>query len=381
MKILHLMLSSFYIDGYSYQENILPRIHAEDGHQVAILASREIFQDHQALGFTKTGSYLNEDGIPVTRIPYRWFLPPRVGRKVRAYPGVRAFLDAFGPDVILFHGLQAYELLTVARYKRDHPEVRLYADSHADAHNSGTQFLSKWALHRGFYRQLIHGALPHLDKILYISTEAREFLCREYRLPDEKLEFFPLGGIIDIPSARAEKRAHRRSELGLSTQDILILHSGKLDASKRTEDLIRAFSAVPDPRLRLVLIGSLAPAIRERLEALLAQDPRISFLGWKPASELQEYLCACDLYAQPGSQSATMQAALCTFAPLMLYPHPSHDVYLRANGFYVRTVADMTEAFRAILADPLSLDSFRRASERIACEILDYRKLAARIYV
>ena len=41
MRILHLCLSCFYIDGYNYQENILPRINHEDGHDVRILASTE----------------------------------------------------------------------------------------------------------------------------------------------------------------------------------------------------------------------------------------------------------------------------------------------------------------------------------------------------
>lgn len=40
MKILHLCLACFYIDGYTYQENILPRINREDGHDVRILASK-----------------------------------------------------------------------------------------------------------------------------------------------------------------------------------------------------------------------------------------------------------------------------------------------------------------------------------------------------
>ena len=39
MKIMHLMLSSFYIDNYSYQENLLPKYHKKLGYEVEIVAS------------------------------------------------------------------------------------------------------------------------------------------------------------------------------------------------------------------------------------------------------------------------------------------------------------------------------------------------------
>ena len=44
MKVLHICLSCFYIDGFNYQENMLPRMHAEQGNEVAILASTETFK-------------------------------------------------------------------------------------------------------------------------------------------------------------------------------------------------------------------------------------------------------------------------------------------------------------------------------------------------
>ena len=50
MRILHMCLAAFYIDKYSYQENILPRMHKKQGHEVQIIASVETFVDDVNLG-------------------------------------------------------------------------------------------------------------------------------------------------------------------------------------------------------------------------------------------------------------------------------------------------------------------------------------------
>jgi len=380
VKILHLMLSCFYIDGYNYQENVLPRLNKEDGHSVRIIASTETYIDNQNLGYVAPRTYQNEDGIEVTRLPYRGGLPQVVMRKLRAYPGLYSHIEAFAPDVILFHGVPAYELLTVARYKKYHPSVKLYVDSHEDHHNSGTNALSKWVLHRGFYKSVIARALPSIDKILYISEETKDFLIENYDIPSEMMEFYPLGGVIAEESEVERRRQARRGELGLDGEDILFLHSGKLDPIKRTEALLEAFTAVDDARFRLVLIGTIGNEIREKLDPLIQRDPRITFLGWKTSSELQEYLCACDLYVQPGGQSATMQNAMCASAPVMIFPHKSHKPYLDGNGFFVEGVEDMKRSFQEISREPGLLAPMRRRSRELAQDLLDYRMLAARLY-
>ena len=46
MKILHCCLAAFYIDNFSYQENIFPKIHKLQGHQVHIIASTETYLEN-----------------------------------------------------------------------------------------------------------------------------------------------------------------------------------------------------------------------------------------------------------------------------------------------------------------------------------------------
>ena len=76
MKILHLCLSCFYIDGFSYQENELARQNNLDGHDVLVIASTENYDANGRLVYGEPREYIGSDGVPVVRQrarDERWF--------------------------------------------------------------------------------------------------------------------------------------------------------------------------------------------------------------------------------------------------------------------------------------------------------------------
>lgn len=380
MRILHLMLSNFYIDGFGYQENVLPKQNHIDGHEVKIIASTETFDTSGNLTYVVPSQYTTEYGVDIVRLPYSRFLPHTVIKKVRAYPGVYQLMEEFKPDVVLHHGAQAYELLTLAQYKKHNPGVKIYLDSHADFHNSATVALSREILHKRFYGPIVRKTIPFFEKILCLSLEAMDFLNQMYGVPFNRMEFYPLGGTILDDEERTLRRNDKRQELAIADQDVLMLHTGKMNMKKRTVELLTVFSQTTNERFRLVLAGSLGDDIRDIVEPIIGADKRINFVGWQNVDALQDLLCATDLYLQPGSQSATMQNALSCACPVMLYPYKSHEPYLKDNGFLVESIDDMADVFSKIAMQPTILKDMSGASLRIARELLDYRKLAARLY-
>lgn len=380
MKILHLMLASFYIDHYNYQENALPRQNKGDGNDVEIIASCFTFNAEGKGTYLRPSKYENEDGIPVIRLQYRKIFSHGILRRVRTYPGVYKLIEAFHPDVIMFHGCSSWELLTVAKYKKKHPSVRLYVDNHADQNNSGQGFVSNVIQHRCFYKPILHRALQYIDKVFYLSIECGDFLRDVYSIPDKHLEFYPLGGKIITAEERKSISLSIQTSNGVDENNIIFCHSGKMDAKKRTAEIIRAFSKIDDTRMRLWLFGSLADDIKSEILALIDNDNRISFMGWKKPEELTQYLCATDMYIQLGGQSATMQNALCCGCAIMLYPHKSHEPYVQHNGFFIRTEEDMILTFNNISSNPEQLKRMQSASFVVARKLLDYKKLAARLY-
>jgi len=377
LKVVHICLSCFYIDGASYQENELVRQHVADGHEVLVIASTENFSRDGLLTYVEPSSYIGEDGAPVVRLPYRSFLPHKVMRKLRLHPGVYERLAEFRPDAILFHGACGYEIITVARYAAAHPSVPFYVDSHEDWNNSARNFVSRELLHKLFYRYCLKRALPAVRKVLCISTETIDFVETVYRVPRERVEFYPLGGKLVPSEAYAERRSRARSQLGIVDGEIIFLQSGKMTPRKKLIESLRAFASSAPAEARFLITGVLQNEIKDEAEALIARDPRVSFLGWKSADDLTDLLCAADVYLQPGTQSVTMQHSLCCHCAVILDDVPAHKVYFRNNGWPVTSQDTLERAIAEVAT--ADLETMQENSFKIATEMLDYAKLAQRV--
>jgi glycosyltransferase involved in cell wall biosynthesis len=379
MNIVHICLASSFTENMSYQDNLLSNQNALDGHNVTVISNTCKYVDGKASYAAPEDSFI-DNGVRLIRLEYDMVLTSFISSKVRKVKALFTLLEELKPDIILFHGVSGWELLNVTKYKQKHPKMKLYADSHSDINNSATNFISYWFLYKVFYQIIFKKSLRYIDKVFYLSYECKDFLKTMYGVSENKMEFYPLGGIIFSDNERMEKRKRIRNELRLSDNDIMIVHSGKMDSLKRTVDILKAFSQVESDKMRLMLIGSMTDDVRLETEPLIEEDSRISFIGWKTADELMDYLCAADVYVQPGGQSATMQNAICCGCAMILYPHKSHEPYLQGNGYYVKTVEDMRKVFQEIADEPSVLKMMSEKSMKIARELLDYKKLAARLY-
>lgn len=380
MKILHIGFGSTFTEGMSYQDNLLPAYNVKHGHDVTYIADCYKFENGVRIA-TSEEDKITEEGFRLIRLKYDLIINEFFSGKFKKCNKLYRVIYNISPDVILFHGCVGFELINVAKYVRQNPKVKFYTDSHEDRNNSGTNWLSLNVLHKGFNRWCINKALLYIEKIFYLSEETKDFLIDIFKLPEDKLEFWPLGGIMFSDEDRLRNRKEKRTELNLSYDDILLVHSGKMDKLKRTEDVIKAFSKVSSDNLRLIIIGMFTDDVEEVITPLINSDKRINYLGWKSSDELSKYLCASDLYVQPGGQSATMQNAICCGSPIAVYPHKSYKFFLRGNGFFIETVECMREVFNDIILHPEKIQVMRDNSLKFAHEVLDYDKVAERLYV
>lgn len=378
MKIVHFCLSCFYIDGYAYQENQLVAQHVADGHEVTVIASTETYSNG-VLSYGGHREYMGTDGAPVIRLPYRSFLPTKLARKIRSYPGVRKLLEKLRPDAILFHGMCAWELGTVARYVRETPAVTLYVDCHEDFNNSARGWLSRNLLHAAFYRPVLHAALPVVKEILGVTVESVSFARDFYGVPAEKIRLYPLGGHVQNNATYSAKRERLRQAHGISPDDVVIVQSGKIIANKLLPAALKAFQQVASDRLRFYIIGQIVDA-REECEGLIASDPRIHFLGWKSPTELEDFLCAADVYLQPWGQTATTQMSMCCRCATILEDLPSHRALYADNGFLLNGEMSLRAAFEKLVLPETDISGMQQRSFEFAKEYLDYVRLAQRIY-
>lgn len=380
MVIVHIDFTGTYNEEMNYQENLLPRMHVRQGHTVYFVSTCYRWNQGQEEKVCP-GRYELQDGVHLIRMAYKHFGFEFLDKKLRAVAGIDKLLEELSPDVLMVHCTQTLACYPIMRYVKKHPNVKFYADTHTDSNNSAKTFLSREILHRFIYKPIVRKMQPLVGKFLCCTYECMMFMKKMYGITESALELFPLGGLLLEDEEYLLRRSRIRAQYNIGEQDIVLVHSGKMDEMKKTVELVRSFQASANKGIaKLFLIGSMDEYVKENVESSIAQGENVEYLGWKTGEELLDYLCACDLYCQPGSQSATMQNAACCRNALLLYPHQSYK-YLMGNEsvFWAETEGDMQGIFEQVLRTPNLLTKKRKQSYEIAKEKLDYDKLATRI--
>jgi 1,2-diacylglycerol 3-alpha-glucosyltransferase len=377
IKILHACLSNYYVDNFGYQENQLVKAHVEIGCTVKVIASCETLTVDNKEKYVPEVQYIGGDGAFVKRIAYR-FGNNFFSRKIRAYKNFNVELNEFKPNVILFHGASSWELINCMRYKNNNPTVKFYVDMHSDLNNSARNFFSRYILHGIYYRLIVSRVLNVVDKFLCVSIDVIDFAIDVYKIPHEKIEFYPLGGNV-ISDQEIDFLGEKfRAENSISKSEIVLGQFGKMSKSKKIIEVIKAFLKT-NANMRLVIGGSIDESISNEFFNLIESDKRILYLGWLNQDELKKALCGIDVYIQPGSQSAIMQNALCYGRALVLANIKAHAPYIKGNGWLVDPdVSSLLNVFNCI-NDQRILD-MKAKSKELQFDF-DYKsKLATRVF-
>ena len=115
------------------------------------------------------------------------------------------------------------------------------------------------------------------------------------------------------------------------------------------------------------------------IEPLIASDKRIIFMNFVSGSELTKYVCASDLYIQPGSISQTCQTAVCCGTPLCFNNIPTHREIYNGNGFFVENEEDIYSVFTAVSNNPDILKEMSCKAYEMANGELDYKVIYNKI--
>ncbi len=384
MKILHIGMPSHFTEGMLYQENMLIAMNRADGHDVTIITDVYHYEGSNLVEGPEEDRIM-DNGARLIRLKYdRVFHSDLWTEKIQKCRKLKQYLEEIQPDSILYHGVCGYEMMDVAEYCKKHTECHFYMDSHEDYTNSAMTPASK-AFYKFIHGYFVHKTLPEVDKILYLGVQMRDWLKDIYSIPDSMMEFMAIGGIIYTPDQQSEARQDIINRYALPQDAIIMAHSGKLSAGKRTAELLRAFSKVQDPRMVLFVFGSIPEDMESTIRPLIDADSRIHFMGWKVNKEIEQFLAGVDLYCQPGGQSSTFETAMCCGCANMTYPHETYkdETYSDCNGenyFFVETEDDMTDVFKRILDNPLVLEQTKAKSFAFAKLQFDYETIARRIY-
>ncbi len=307
MKIVHLCLSNFFIDNYSYQENMLTKYHVKMGHDVTVIASLFSFNDKgQGCFLSEPSERTDVNGYKVIRLAYR--KPEKIFRKLRSYIGFYETLEKENPDIIFSHGVAMADATVLVKYMKNHPNVILYGDHHGDFINSARNKFSKYFLHPIVWRFYVKKLEPFLKKCYGVTPMRCRFLKEMYHLNSGKIEFLPMGVDDDaIPNDRLEVRKKIRKELGVGDDKLLIFTGGKIDKLKNTHVLLDSIKMLNNSKIHLVICGVLTPEMEYLKEKF---NSNIHYLGWCNAERVMNCMVASDIACFPGTHSTLWEQAV-----------------------------------------------------------------------
>lgn len=181
-------------------------------------------------------------------------------------------------DVVHVHGdvLEMFVALLTARPRRLPTIVTLHS------------VLSRRRRHSVLFGRLMR----HVNGFIAVSTLVADDLVRR-GLPQERLLVQSSGVDLGEIDAAVRDRAATRADMGLGSDDFMLLFIGRLEPVKGLPDLLDSVSMLP-AGLRLSLIGG--GSLRGWLES---RGPQVDILGPKPHDEAIRILAAADALVLP----------------------------------------------------------------------------------
>lgn len=318
MRILHLCLSASYIEGLSYQENLLSQYHKKMGYEVNIISSLKTFNQNGEYTFANEPRlYVNKYGIKVKTLPYK--NPQKMGRLFRTYCGTYEALVEANPDIIFMHGVQFVDAGVVVRYMKSHPNVVMYADNHSDYSNSASNWISKNIQHKILWRYYAQKLNPYVRKFYGVLPARVDFLVDLYHLPKEKVELLVMGADDELVEAAAKLgvRESIRKMYSIETDDFLVMTGGKIDQWKRqTLLLMDAVNEINDAKVNLIVFGSVTPELKDEVNKRCSD--KVKYIGWIKSEDSYAHFAAADLVCFPGRHSVFWEQVAGQAIPMLV---------------------------------------------------------------
>lgn len=361
MKIVHIAISCFYIEGAGYQENLLPKAHKEAGHDVTMISSQYSFNDQGQTEYRPTRTYVNDNGVKVIILKDTPHLRFGLSMFKKKCYGLYKALEAECPDIIFMHGLTALDSYTVLKYLRKHPQVKFYADQHGDYYNTKYSALGRFVLNT-ITRPMVKKIAKAANKLWGTTPWRVEYMQDVYGVPAEKTGLLVMGADeskIDWKN-RVTIRKKIRTEYNIPENDFLIVTGGKINRAKNTHLLIEAFCKMNIHNTHLLIFGSADKQMTLELETYKG-NKNITFAGWIKSDAAYDIFLAGDLVCFPGTHSVLWEQAVACGVP-GIYKLWEGMKHINVNG-------------NAILLEECTTDSIQKCIECIINDSHTYSRM------
>lgn len=331
MKIVHISISAPFVDSWGYQDNLLPKYLQQKGvDNYLIVSSNDLpssLKPEEIEEIKSKGSRYSLNGFIVIRIRTK-----KISTSSAITIGLRKALEEIRPDVIFHHNINCTSMPISARYAKKH-SIPMVCDNHVDPINVTTNKLWLWFYYK-FLTQLsckLHN--KQIYKAYGVTHSRCEFIRDYFGIPQEKIDFLPIGADVDLAATIDPKDALRK-KYGFNEQDFVIVSGGKMGAGKRTEQLIRAVDEIQTsiPNIKLVLFGRFDDV--ETAE-LADSSKSVTVQGWCDRTKTLELLKMADVACWPYHHTTLIEDAVSVSTPLICRKTGTTEHLICGNGLWI----------------------------------------------
>jgi glycosyltransferase involved in cell wall biosynthesis len=204
-------------------------------------------------------------------------------------PQLNAQIAKWQPNALLVFGWAYHSHIRAMRYFKNKIPVYFRGDSTLLDELGGIKsllksFFLKWVYH-------------HVDHAFYVGTNNKAYF-KKYGLKDKQLSFAPHA----VDNARFMVGHHPeavglRKDLGINTDDIVILFAGKLEDKKDPQLLLDAFLTLKYPGVHLLIVGN--GALEEMLKAKAVGHQNIHFINFQNQSYMPVVYQSSNIFCLP----------------------------------------------------------------------------------
>lgn len=229
-------------------------------------------------------------------------IPERRRFDVNILPALRKVAEARRPDIVVSHSVKSHFVLWRSRVWQKYPWVAF--------HHGYTTTDRKMRV----YNRVDRWSLPAADRLITVCHAFARELARNTGVALESI-FVQHNSIRPNQSVNATDAASIRSELGIGSDERVVLSVGRLSKEKAHIDLLAAFKRLletnPELGSKLIIVGD-GPE-RARLEAAaeaIGCKDRIVFVG--QVRDVLPFYATADVFALPshseGSPNVLLEA-------------------------------------------------------------------------
>lgn len=361
MRIVH--VEDFVHPDAGYQVNLLSRLQARQGHDVAIVTAQLKKVPTFLTDFFGTDGiderdnrFFESTGVRIHRVPLvgwysgRAIFPPRLFKVV----------DSLQPDVLFVH---SDDSLTGMRYILRAPKLAypMVLDNHQLEMSSVNRLRH---LFRVFFKTFI---TPRIlaQGIPLIRVVDSDYVQRCLGYPLDKTILLSFGTDTSYFSPSRRSRLEFRSQHSIDNRDFVIVYAGKLDESKGgqffADAVVDELRPPTDRKVALVIVGNAAGAYGERVEQTFSRSKnRIIRYPTQSYFNLARFYQAADLAVFPKQCSMSFFEAQSCGLPVLAETNEINAQRLRCGNGLLFNPGDASD-FRSKMITLAETDALSKS--------------------